>query len=531
MPTRRRSGYLAVATLMAAMASTFGAPSARAADANAPQLRKQGAATQLIVEGKPFLILGEALSDTSAAAWARLAAAKVNTALVAVKGSAVEPKPGQFDFAAVDALIKDAQANKMHLVVRWRGGSAAAPAFGDPTADAAAFAALLKHLAATDTGHAVIAAQVEDKFTLEGDTAAGKPVAQVAGYLGKVAAAGKAAYAIPLYVECTVDKPEAATAFLDACRTAAPAIDLIAPDIRSANFAAVCAKFSRADNPLLLVDAEGGATGAAKMLYALGKFNAIGVAGVDAPAPAPAAATAPGAPEALPAAFFSTVAGLAPGILENQGKGTMYAFMFGPGATDEAATQELVKIGQFNFTVRASGGGGGGAGGPGGRRGAGGGGAPGGAAPGTAPGGAAAPAIPGLGATLYVAAPAAGGGGGAPGAGGGGGRRGPGGGGPGGGGGIGTSTTVAGLIIALKPNEYLCLHSGLGISLAPVDPSLGAFALGFQETGNYVDGKWKTYARTNGDENDHDRGRGGDIISGVFGSRWTNLHMAYYQRP
>ena len=58
------------------------APSA----ADIPHLRKQGTATQLIVDGKPFLALAGELSNSTAtsieymkAVWPRLAAAKVNT--------------------------------------------------------------------------------------------------------------------------------------------------------------------------------------------------------------------------------------------------------------------------------------------------------------------------------------------------------------------------------------------------------------------------------------------------------------------
>src|SRR5450432_511699 len=71
-----------------------------------PHLEKKGNATQLIVDGKPFLVLGGELHNSSSSSldymqpvWAKLAALNLNTALSAVSWELIEPEEGKFDFA------------------------------------------------------------------------------------------------------------------------------------------------------------------------------------------------------------------------------------------------------------------------------------------------------------------------------------------------------------------------------------------------------------------------------------------------
>ena len=61
------------------------------AAANIPHLAKQGTATQLIVDGKPFLVLGSELNNSSASSmeymrplWPKIAATNLNTVLATV---------------------------------------------------------------------------------------------------------------------------------------------------------------------------------------------------------------------------------------------------------------------------------------------------------------------------------------------------------------------------------------------------------------------------------------------------------------
>jgi hypothetical protein len=73
---------LSVLTLVGSMMT------GRAQDAGAPHLAKRGEATQLIVDGKPYLMLGAEIHNSSSSSleymepeWPRLAAMGVNTVL------------------------------------------------------------------------------------------------------------------------------------------------------------------------------------------------------------------------------------------------------------------------------------------------------------------------------------------------------------------------------------------------------------------------------------------------------------------
>ena len=83
---------------------------------------------QLIVNGKPFLILGAQLhtSSMSSAAhmtsiWQELREDHINTVLGAVTWEQIEPVEGKFDFGEFDKIIQDARSHDLHLVVLWFG--------------------------------------------------------------------------------------------------------------------------------------------------------------------------------------------------------------------------------------------------------------------------------------------------------------------------------------------------------------------------------------------------------------------------
>ena len=69
-----------------------------------PQLRKRGEATQLIVAGKPFVMLAGELHNSSASGveymqqlWPHLKALGLNTVLAPVSWELLEPAEGQFE--------------------------------------------------------------------------------------------------------------------------------------------------------------------------------------------------------------------------------------------------------------------------------------------------------------------------------------------------------------------------------------------------------------------------------------------------
>ena len=182
-----------------------------AAPATATELPKvvmQNGASQLIVHGKPYLMFGGELGNSSAGTEAqaeailpRLAKLHVNTVLMPVAWEQTEPTEGHFNFSLLDHWIDVARANRMHLVLLWfgtwkNGFSDYAPAwvkadtrrfpraraidgapleilstFGEETLrlDSRAFAALLAHVRTKDPQQTVLMVQVENEVGLIGD--------------------------------------------------------------------------------------------------------------------------------------------------------------------------------------------------------------------------------------------------------------------------------------------------------------------------------------------------------------------------
>ena len=175
-----------------------------------PHLEKRGLATQLIVDGKPFLALGGELLNSSSSGlrymdtiWPKLAKMNLNTVLGGVSWDLIEPTEGKFDFTTVDSMIQNAEKHKMKLVVLWfaswkNGMSHYAPEWvkkdtarfprvviangkkleilstfskNNVQADSKAFAALMKHIKEVDgKNHTVIMAQVENEVGIIGDS-------------------------------------------------------------------------------------------------------------------------------------------------------------------------------------------------------------------------------------------------------------------------------------------------------------------------------------------------------------------------
>ena len=169
-----------------------------------PELRRQGTATQLVVDGAPFMIRGGELGNSTASSvaelrpvWPKLRAMHLNTVVVPAYWELIEPAEGRFNFASVDSLIADARASGMHLVLLWFGSwknsmSSYVPAYiktnearfpraesargagqdilspfvaANHEADARAFRALMRHLRLFDGArHTVLMVQVENEI-------------------------------------------------------------------------------------------------------------------------------------------------------------------------------------------------------------------------------------------------------------------------------------------------------------------------------------------------------------------------------
>ena len=109
-----------------------------------------------------------------------------------------------------------------------------------------------------------------------------------------MAAAGKAEYPIPLYVNTWLGGwsdphphpfpsggplPEV----MDVWRAAGNSIDIYSPDIYASNFAEWCDRYNRAGNPMFIPETHTGAMGGANVFYAVGQHETMGFSpfGVD----------------------------------------------------------------------------------------------------------------------------------------------------------------------------------------------------------------------------------------------------------
>jgi hypothetical protein len=91
-------------------------------------LRNNGNAVQLMVDGKPFVVLGGELGNSSAACpedieanFAKLRKMGLNTVLVPAYWDLTEPVEGRFDFSLTDKVLEEARANDLKVIFLWFG--------------------------------------------------------------------------------------------------------------------------------------------------------------------------------------------------------------------------------------------------------------------------------------------------------------------------------------------------------------------------------------------------------------------------
>ena len=210
-PTAFASRFRSVPTLLlgATAACVFASAIACAATADAkddslPRLRQHGTATQLVVDGQPYLVLGGELGNSAATTvpamepvWPRLVKLNLNTVLIPAPWDAIEPEEGRFDFSLIDGLVDQARRHNLRIVFLWFGSwknsmSCYAPSWvktdqdrfprcadrqgrgmeilsplsdANAEADARAFRALMRHLREIDgRQHTVLMVQVENEI-------------------------------------------------------------------------------------------------------------------------------------------------------------------------------------------------------------------------------------------------------------------------------------------------------------------------------------------------------------------------------
>jgi beta-galactosidase GanA len=314
-----------------------------------PHLVQKDGRYALMVDGRPYLILGGQIHNSSAwpselpQVWQSMAALHANTVEAPIYWEQFEPQPGHFDFTNVDQVVEGASAHNLHVILLWFGtwkngnmhyvpdwvktDATSYPRVirpdGEPidvlsplsqktlAADKAAFTALMRHLKQIDSErHTILAIQIENEsgnigsvrdYSAEANGKFSGPVpadllaaahkqpgtwSQVFGadadeifqayyqakYINEIAAAGKAEFAIPFYINVWVDYPAAelperqldtpgigypsggaVQKLIGLWRTLAPSVDMIGPDIYSDDsqfYREVMQAYSRADNPL-----------------------------------------------------------------------------------------------------------------------------------------------------------------------------------------------------------------------------------------------------------------------------------------
>lgn len=339
-----------------------------------PQIVEKGGRHTLLVDGKPFFILGGQAHNSSSwpgmmpELYAAVGNMHLNTLEVPIYWEQIESQPGKFDFSLVDTLLAQARTHHIHLVLLWFGtwkngsdhympewmkrdpakypnitGNKGQPvdspsphAGATLQADIKAFTHVMQYLKQADPQHTVLMVQVENEAGAWGSVRDYSPVAQqlfeaavpqellqpelltslhvpvvssgtwqqvfgsradeyfhawsVARFVGQVAAAGKTAYALPMYTNAALREPfgnPTADTYesggptdnvIPIWKVAAPALDLVAPDIYlqgSDRILKVIDLYNRPDNTLFVPEAAL-TPGNAKYLYEVIARGGIG---------------------------------------------------------------------------------------------------------------------------------------------------------------------------------------------------------------------------------------------------------------
>src|SRR5674476_388988 len=178
-----------------------GSVSAQVKEQQVPRIVEKDGRHALLVDGKPFLILGGQAHNSSAwpgmmpQVWSAIEAMHANTLEVPIYWEQVEAQQGKCDFSLIDLLLKQGRERNVHLVLLWfatwkNGSNHYMPEWmkrdavkypnitsrnGQPVdspsphtqvameADAKAFASVMGYLKKADPQYTVLMVQVENE--------------------------------------------------------------------------------------------------------------------------------------------------------------------------------------------------------------------------------------------------------------------------------------------------------------------------------------------------------------------------------
>ena len=201
--------------------------------------------------------------------------------------------------------------------------------------------------------------RIQDVRKLEEIFGAGKETDELfmawnyARYVGYVAAAGKAEYPLPMFVNTWLRQGKEKPAedipggypsggplaqVMDAWRAGGPAIDILSPDVHVPNYDDWCRWYTQSGNPLFIPESRGDARGVAHAIATAGKYDGIGYSpfGIDRLVN----------PDGELARGYQVLAQVAPLILERRGLHKMTAVL-----VDKEAPRSRVRLG--NYTIEA----------------------------------------------------------------------------------------------------------------------------------------------------------------------------------
>lgn len=336
-------------------------------------LQKQGTATQLVVHGMPFLILGGELGNSSAACpqdieriFPKLKKMGLNTVLVPVYWDLTEPVEGQFDFTLTDKALQQARENDLKIQIENEIGmledardySREANKIFNAPVPAEFMTYLQKNKKALHP-------QMLKKWESQGCKKQGNwqevfgadiytdeifMAWHYAKYVEGLAQTARSIYNIPLYVNAAMNSrgrkpgeyPSAGPLahLIDVWHCGAPSIDILAPDLYDNGFTDWVAQYKLHNNPLFIPEIRLTDNNSVRAFYIFGEHDAIGIS----PFSIEDGSDSPNSPLVQ---SYAKLTELMPLLTKYQGKGLMKGLLF-----DSENKERIIADDDLTITAR-----------------------------------------------------------------------------------------------------------------------------------------------------------------------------------